>query len=321
MQTRAVSCHLEGKVVPNGDCDVRQRPPDSRACEGACASPSNRWRTGAWSSVRHQDVHLSGPTTHFPTSLHPVRHPSPSATESSKHSPTSLPLDHLLAQHGNHHPTTGGIRARGLLYPRHEQRYWSPDTQTYQTRVRGGERRWREFEWYERYLNNQGRQQQGDNQSADRQGRRDPTPFPAQTYDRVKYDRQQGEVEQPLPRVDTREMQPGRYVNGPRMSSRLTPYGRTGVSGRDEGGVPLITPGIVGLSPTLTLPNRETDHQSVYRYADSDAGREGVTEGAEDIRQSEWRSRYNQYQRHQQPQRQQTQFLSLLSSRNRRHSQ
>ncbi|PVD24393.1 hypothetical protein C0Q70_14875 [Pomacea canaliculata] len=275
VQTRAVSCRLEGKVVPNGDCDVRQRPPDSRACEGACASPSNRWRTGSWSSVRHQDVHLSGPTTHFPTSLHPVRHPSPSATDSSKHSPTSRPLDHLLAQQGNHHPATGGIRARGLPYPRHEQRYWSPDTQTYQTRVRGGERRWREFEWYERYLNNQGRQQQGDNQSADRQGRRDPTPFPAQTYDRVK----------------------------------------------DEGGVPLITPGIVGLSPTLTLPNRETDHQSLYRYADSDAGREGVTEGAEDIRQSEWRSRYNQYPRHQQPQRQQTQFLSLLSSRNRRHSQ
>ncbi|KAK6176237.1 hypothetical protein SNE40_014557 [Patella caerulea] len=49
-QSRAVRCQLEqGQILTNSNCDITQRPADTRLCIGPCSSGSYRWHVGKWS--------------------------------------------------------------------------------------------------------------------------------------------------------------------------------------------------------------------------------------------------------------------------------
>ncbi|XP_070193825.1 A disintegrin and metalloproteinase with thrombospondin motifs 9-like [Littorina saxatilis] len=50
LQNRLVYCRLGSTdILPNSNCDLRQRPPDTRQCKKSCSS-TYHWKSGPWSS-------------------------------------------------------------------------------------------------------------------------------------------------------------------------------------------------------------------------------------------------------------------------------
>ena len=184
LQNRLVYCRLgPTDILPNSNCDMRQRPADTRQCSAPCSSPSttHRWKSGPWSSVRNAWPRAGrgpAPTAPPPTrNSHPRSSPDPGLpvrppTPSVRGQDTASSNSHTRVSSGDHYRTN--------QYPESSRR-------SYHSRVGGpGRRRWREFAWYDNYRSARAQYQQERARPTVAHGRRTPgPPQPGQQHGRA----------------------------------------------------------------------------------------------------------------------------------------